>query len=358
MASTNPLEKTYRSSQPSISSTVYPIAGILTTVHGLSELPPDIKDLAVLWLLHPRLQTQASMAPLAAQTIQYWNSHPASTGTKKGLIAVSFDQRNHGSRLIDKSANEAWRQKNPRHAQDMYSIYHGTALDTSLLLSHLPSYLPSHLPPPTQHLVLGVSLGGHAAWHCLLHDPRITAGVVVIGCPDFTRLMLHRAEKSRLESFARRLGFLGSTDFPAALLEAVRDTDPAGLLLPTAMQGPATVADVIPPAAELAERAALLQANLAGKKILNLSGGADKLVPYACGETFLRYLKVAIDPREGWWGTNDGVVFEDRVFDGVGHETTAEMAEVAVTFVGDVLAGGGGDEVERHRRRGSRESRM
>lgn len=116
MATNNPLEKTYGSSAVSVSSIVYPIAGILTTVYGLEELPDDVKDLAVLWLLHPRLQVQASMAPIAAQSIHQWNSKRAIS--RKGLIAVSFDQRNHGSRLVDKLANEAWRQKNPRHAQD------------------------------------------------------------------------------------------------------------------------------------------------------------------------------------------------------------------------------------------------
>lgn len=116
MATNNPLEKTYGSSITTVSSTVYPIAGILTTVHGLEELPSDVKEVAVLWLLHPRLQVQACMAPIAAQSINQWNSKRGKSG--KGLIAVSFDQRNHGSRLVDKLANEAWRQKNPRHAQD------------------------------------------------------------------------------------------------------------------------------------------------------------------------------------------------------------------------------------------------
>lgn len=39
------------------------------------------------------------------------------------MIAVSFDQRNHGSRLVDEVANAAWRQGNERHAIDMFSGY-------------------------------------------------------------------------------------------------------------------------------------------------------------------------------------------------------------------------------------------
>jgi len=70
---------------------------------------------------------------------------------------------------------------------DCISIYHGTALDTSLLINHLGSYVFNEpdAPPIEQHLVMGISLGGHAAWQVLFGDPRVTAGVVVIGCPDY-----------------------------------------------------------------------------------------------------------------------------------------------------------------------------
>jgi len=66
------------------------------------------------------------MAPIAAHTITAWNkriSEGRAGKSSKGLIAVAFDQRNHGSREVDKLANEAWRQGNERHAIDMYSVY-------------------------------------------------------------------------------------------------------------------------------------------------------------------------------------------------------------------------------------------
>src|SRR5947208_2406316 len=132
MATLNPLHSSGTSSRP-ISSQTLTIAGILTTSYGLSELPESTTTVSCLWLLHPRLQNQSTMAPIAAQTIHAWNSTSARTKSAqhKGLIAISFDQRNHGSREVDKLANEAWRQGNPRHAQDMFSSYHGTAMDTS-----------------------------------------------------------------------------------------------------------------------------------------------------------------------------------------------------------------------------------
>ena len=119
----NPVEKTFHStpSPPPVSSHTYTIAGLLTKVYGLNELSSNISRVACLWLLHPRLQDQSCMAPIAASILQDWNARP---GKKElGLIAVSFDQRNHGSRLVDPLVNEAWRSGNPRHAQDMFSCY-------------------------------------------------------------------------------------------------------------------------------------------------------------------------------------------------------------------------------------------
>jgi len=115
---------------PSVSRTSYIIAGIKCTVYGLAELPSSVSQLAVLWLLHARLGVMEQMDPIADLAIHHWNqrlkeqgSSTSSRGPVKGLIAVSFDQRNHGGRMVDKSANEAWKQGNPRHAQDMFSTY-------------------------------------------------------------------------------------------------------------------------------------------------------------------------------------------------------------------------------------------
>ncbi len=126
MATPNPMQRAYSSPPTAVSEQSYSIAGILTTVYGLKELDPSVKDVACLWLLHPRLQTQACMTPIAASAIQYWNEHFQQREGRKpavGLIAASFDQRNHGSREVDKLANQAWIAGNKRHAQDMFSIY-------------------------------------------------------------------------------------------------------------------------------------------------------------------------------------------------------------------------------------------
>lgn len=151
-----------------VSKKTFAIAGILVTVYGLDELSCNVKHVASLYLLHPRLQTQTCMEQLAASSIQGWNYrlHQGNNGdTSIGLIAISFDQRNHGSRQVKKLANEDWRCGNETHAQDMFSVFHGTAVDVSLLITHLPSYIfPTSNHTITTNLVCGVSLGGHGAW--------------------------------------------------------------------------------------------------------------------------------------------------------------------------------------------------
>ncbi|KAF1849004.1 uncharacterized protein K460DRAFT_364929 [Cucurbitaria berberidis CBS 394.84] len=339
-ATTNPLHGTHAATDPTVSSQTYTIAGILVTVHGLVELPPSASSVACLWLLHPRLQKKETMAPIANQVISAWNarvSQARAGNTSKGLIAVAFDQRNHGSRQVDELHNQAWREGNPRHAQDMFSCYHGTATDTSHLIDHLESYIftAANGPRITQHLALGISLGGHATWHCLLSDPRITAGVVGIGCPDYTRLMTDRARLSKRKTYTETsppgASFLGSPDFPLALQDAIAQYDPAGLLLPG--QFNPTSADPQPDKAKLDRFKVLLRERLQGKQILNLSGKVDKLVPYAAGEPFLNVLKGVLQQEPSL-----NIAFEDVLFDGVGHAFPTAMADKATEWLCNVLA--------------------
>ncbi|KAH6621983.1 Alpha/Beta hydrolase protein, partial [Boeremia exigua] len=333
-ATNNPLEGP--PTLPPVSAQTLTIAGILVTVHGLAELPPNCTSVTCLWLLNPRLQTKETMAPIATALITRWNTHsqsqsPTLSAPRTGLIAAAFDARNHGTRLATPLHNEAWRQGNPTHAQDMFGVYAGTAADCAGLIDHLPSYLPGL--PALAHAVLGVSLGGHAAWHVLLSDPRVRAGVVGIGCPDYARLMADRARLSRRETYLSTTppgaGFFGSPDFPPALVDAVARFDPAGLLLPAGADAP-----VSDPAR--ARFRALVRQRLQGKRILNLSGAEDKLVPYAAGAPFLKVFKEVVADKAL------DVGFEDVLFEGTGHVFSAAMVERAGEWVCEVLGGRGG----------------
>ncbi|EUC39877.1 hypothetical protein COCMIDRAFT_10129 [Bipolaris oryzae ATCC 44560] len=339
-ATTNPLHATPRSTQRPVSSHTFTIAGILVDVHGLDEIPASASSTACLWLLNPRLQTKETMEPIANRVITEWNKRiqeGRAGKNPKGLIAAAFDQRNHGSRKVDELHNQAWREGNERHAQDMFGCYHGTATDTSQLINHLESYIftAPDTPKITHHYALGISLGGHATWHCLLGDPRITAGVVGIGCPDYTRLMTDRARLSKRESYTSTTppgaAFFGSPDFPQALQDAIAQYDPAGLMLP-GMFNPIGD-DRQPDQAQLDRMKTIMRERLQGKRILNLSGKIDKLVPYAAGEPFLSHFKRIIAEDSGL-----DISFEDVLFDGVGHAFPQAMADKAADWLCDTLA--------------------
>jgi len=225
----------------------------------------------------------------------------------------------------------------------------GTARDTSVLMDYLPSFVfPKSDHKIVENLVLGVSLGGHATWSCLLHEPRVSAGVVVIGCPDYVNLMADRARLSKLPEWTSSdpagCQFLGSEAFPTSLLDTVSKYDPASLFLShtsikSTAPGPRREGPLPEPTeSEKEALRPLLTRTIAGKKILNLSGGVDKLVPYHRGEVFLTWLKKAIGP-DGWFA--DGAVsLEDIIDENAGHEVTPKMVDEAVRFISETLATG------------------
>ena len=172
------------------------------------------------------------------------------------------------------------------------------------------------------NFVCGVSLGGHAAWQVLMDDPRISTAIIIIGCPDYITLMQGRALQSNLETAGPK--FLGSKDFPEQLLEAVGNHDPAGQLIGI----DSTRTDRFnrePISNERATISAIMHKAFRNKRILNMSGGDDLLVPYSSSEPFLQWLQRAIAPGGPFNDTN--LEIEDTVFDGVGHAVSPEMVQ-------------------------------
>ncbi|RKF73708.1 putative alpha beta hydrolase fold-containing protein [Golovinomyces cichoracearum] len=320
-----------RTSLCGISSDIFYIAGINTVVYGLDAVLKTSRTVSCLWLLHPRLQTKEAMARVASACISYWNSQPLSV--EIGLIAVSFDQRNHGSREVDPLANLSWRKGNERHAIDMFSIIHGTAVDTSLLIDHLGSYIFQEPDSPKidHHIALGVSLGGHSAWQVLLDDSRVHSGVIIIGCPDYTSLMSNRAQRSGRESAGPN--FLGSPDFPKSLMEVVQKRDPRGIFF-----GFEEVA-LDPSDDDKKKLRDVLDSKLRNKRILLCSGKNDNLVPYRCAEAFLAFLKNASTR----WYSDGNFHIDDRIYPGIGHTFSDDMLRDTVQFVIDTLNEGDGE---------------
>lgn len=319
---------------PAISAKKFHIAGILVTALGLDELPKNCTEITTLWLLHPRLQNAETMIPLGTLCINAYNTSRGSS--THGLIGITFDQRNHGARLVDAKSNGSWRDGNERHAQDMFSCFNGTAVDVSLLLDHLGSFIFEDLkfaqgeePILERNFVMGVSLGGHAGWQLLFVEERVQAAVVVIGCPDYMSVMTDRARLSKRASWLKDNGasFHGSKDFPKALVDAISVWDPRGILfgedqIPTDPPVPLGPSE----AGRLME---VLDERVKGKQVVVLSGAADKLVPYKFTQPFVTFLDEAVKPG-GWW--EGGLELRNIAFEGVGHEMSQGMVDECVQF--------------------------
>ncbi|KAK5168166.1 uncharacterized protein LTR77_006734 [Saxophila tyrrhenica] len=316
------------------------VSGLLVTIYGLEELPEDSGDIVCFWLLHGRGDTQDSMGLVAGAFLETWNSKRKPGQSR--MICVCIDQRNHGSRMLDNRANVSWKQGNPTHGPDMFNTYTGTALDVSHLITHLPSYLPFKI---NEHICGGVSLGGHATWTLLMNEPRVRAGMVVIGCPDYVRLMTDRAVRSKVPSALDNNGepnlrnFLGSQEFPPSLLEAIEKYDPAGILF--GELDFITGDDHLHPPSdpEMKKLRPMMTERLAGKKIICMAGANDGLVPYKQGEPFLTWLGKAVDKKDGWF--NDQSVELESIVDAKArHEFSAMMRTEAERWLCDYLAGG------------------
>ncbi|KAI0759565.1 Alpha/Beta hydrolase protein [Trametes elegans] len=279
------------------------VGGILVNVFSQPDAATPTDPVNILFFLHGRTSSADALEPQARAILDgvHARRKALAPGAKADdLIVVTFDHRNHGTRLVDELANWHWtddpKTTNVRHALDMYAIQSGTARDVSYLIDFLPAYLfPNAERTVASWLVAGISLGGHSTWIVLRDDPRVKLGIPIIGCPDYLKLIRPRAE-------AVGLAF-GPPYFPATLVEYVRAHDPAA--------APHTAREGNP---------------FWGKRVLVLSGGADEIVPWRASEEFVGELEVG-EGREG--GGRKEVLVEE----GTGHAFSEGMLERAVEFL-------------------------
>jgi pimeloyl-ACP methyl ester carboxylesterase len=347
-------------SPPLVSKSGLCMAGIAVDVYGLDELAlpgPAPRKVSCIWLYHGRLGQKEDMADFAMRVVDAWNQRRHATAADRGLIAVAFDQRNHGTRHVSDVANRAWRDGNPNHAIDMFASIAGMVSDTRSLMDFIEGYIFQGEGDETkidQHLVLGVSLGGHSAWQILFAEPRVQAGVVIIGCPDYmgelvllrgrgpsstagvanwiSDMMKDRARKSKRSSFkAEDSGatFVGSKDFPNGLVASVLRLDPKGILF-----GMDSVVKS-PPEEDREALRRELDSRIRGKKFLVCSGADDKLVPYGSSAPFLDFLAEA----NRTFFAEGNVYLRNKVYAGAGHTFSPAMAEDAMSFLVRVVAG-------------------
>lgn len=240
----------------------------------------------------------------------------------KKFICVAFDQRNHGSRLLSKTANMSWKEGNPNHQVDMWTLQYGTynvvvrssrvpnplpfqkgtARDISYLIDVLPMFLKNSIK---NWGVTGFSMGGHAAILAACHgkkvlnapgyifqlipsciiEPRLSVAVPIVGCGDYLTLLKGRAEHS---------GVVFPDPNSAAdqqLIALLSTHDPVNAAL-----------------------------NLKSRPLLILSGGKDPFVPAECNEAFIQ----KCNEVGGYYETLQQH-FEVFVDAEAGHELTSAM---------------------------------
>ncbi|GAA6006723.1 hypothetical protein JCM11491_003157 [Sporobolomyces phaffii] len=304
-------------SPPPATPTAFTVGGLPVQVYGLDSLSPTSisKPLSVLFLLHGRFGAASDklIATFASTLLAAPVGHSHHDRTKD-LVVVTFDQRNHGHRTVEREKNFGWREggkkraqdrrdqgiqddelDNPFHAVDMMSIQTGTARDVSFLIDFLPSVLfPNDERTVVDWYCSGISLGGHSTWISLAHEPRISLGVPIIGSPSTLTLLSDRALSLPAPSGPLSVS---APYFPKSFLAFLDQNDP--------------------------DKVAMSVWN--GRKLLVLSGNDDTLVNYVKGgsERFVERLRA------------EGQLQELQVFvqPNTGHACTPEMMERATKFV-------------------------
>lgn len=270
------------------------VGGIKSIIYGLDNLNKQPKrDVAIVFILHGRGENQDGIRQRLIAT-KCVKAASESDKRSRNLIAVTFDQRNHGSRHLSDLQNKGW-PKNPNHLFDMFSIQQGTSRDVSYLIDYLPSFL---FPNNEQNVVdfgcVGSSLGGHATWMALRQDERISVGAPLIACADYLSLMQPRARKHNV-------------DFnpPETFKQLIKKYDPMASL--------ASSTDV-----------------WKGKKIMALSGSNDNLVSPQHQLDFLSKLNEL-------YADDDASLIMFKSFDGVKHEVNEEMQNACANFIVNAL---------------------
>ncbi|ODO10201.1 hypothetical protein I350_02430 [Cryptococcus amylolentus CBS 6273] len=268
------------------------VVGLGVNVYGLKEACEQQKPLTMIIAAHGRMNSQKNMKYFA-QGILGEVAKKGETNKKRNLVVVTLDQRNHGERIVDKTANLSFGQ-NPRHLIDMAATIQGGVHDIQLLMDFLPAYLFPHGELTVEEWVItGISLGGHVTWKLLHDDPRVQIGIPIIGLP--------------FESLPKYLG--------------------ARALNNGLTWGPPTYPPSLQRMIEPFRDPAFEQKAYSGKKILTMHGKEDKLVPFGQGEGDIKQIEDWVEH-----GTEKGGICAIDVQDNVGHVCTIQMLKKAAEW--------------------------
>ena len=98
-----------------MSTKVY-VSGLETHVYGLDEVRKSRAHFVdVVFLLHGRTGKYQDVEPFALSILAK-DKATTTSYAQRGLIVVSFDQRNHGHRHVSELGNLTWTDGNQLHA--------------------------------------------------------------------------------------------------------------------------------------------------------------------------------------------------------------------------------------------------
>uniref|UniRef100_A0A0L0P4G9 AB hydrolase-1 domain-containing protein n=1 Tax=Candidozyma auris TaxID=498019 RepID=A0A0L0P4G9_CANAR len=195
---------------PHIEGKEYFIGGIKVNAFNTECLAPYIEKcnktigndhikINVLYLLHQRGGDTSYTNAIAQHVIDKFTK-----ASDLPLVAVTFDLRNHGSRVVDDDRNGDWASGNKTHAIDMVSAIHGNVADLKLIIDFLPACFDldplnkdPDMPIRFNNIVSGYSLGAHVAIRFANTYPDLVSIInPTIGSYDMTSLLLNRLKKT------------------------------------------------------------------------------------------------------------------------------------------------------------------
>lgn len=147
----------------------------------------------------------------------------------------------------------------------------GIVADIQITTTFLESYVEG-IFTPTNFIITGLSLGGHVTWDVLAKEPRILAGIVIIGSPSLTPLLLDRLG-----------GYKTVEEVPAGTKEWPKSVEKLYLARDESVAG------------------------IRGKKVLILNGAVDALVPSRFTHSWVERFAAGNDvafveqPENGHW---------------------------------------------------------
>ncbi|RSH95099.1 hypothetical protein EHS25_000185 [Saitozyma podzolica] len=270
---------------PDKSLTTIHIVDLKLNIYGLEEIKGSGLPVAAVIATHGRMNKKEQMGYFAQGLLGEIEQMSKGKEKKRDVIVVTLDQRNHGERTHDRTANLAYDQ-NERHLYDMAATVVGGCHDVSLIIDFLAAYLfPLGDRVIDEFIATGVSLGGNVTWRLLLSEPRINVAIPIIGLP-FTSFAPY------LRARAHKMGLAWTPPlYPPSLRPLLEAPAP-----PNAYRG---------------------------KKILSIHGADDTLVPIKEGQKDLD--KIVKEAEQG-----DVKVW---VVEGKGHVVTGEMVTRTAEWV-------------------------